>query len=174
MIDRGPIVIYHSKTGFTAKYALWIAEKLECPFISDKEAAVKPLKHYRTLIFGGRLIAGKPQGFDFLRKHIGEFSEQQIVTFVTGSGTDNDPAELKKKIFSGMEDAAERVSCYFLKSGLNYDKMGVGERLVMKTLCRMLKLTGKKELGQHLSQSFDESSPDFVDSLVGEVKTTTI
>ena len=94
------------------------------------------------------------------------------MTLVTGSGTDNDTAELKKKIFSGMEDAAESISCYYFKSGLNYDKMGAGERLVMKTLCRMLKLTGKKELGQHLSQSFDESSPDFVDSLVGEVKTS--
>ena len=170
MIDRGPIVIYDSQTGFTAKYALWIAEKLECPFISVKEAAVAPLKHYQTLIFGGRLIAEKPKGFDFLRRHLREFEAQNIVVYVTGAGEAQDTAKLKQEIFKGTEAAAAGIPCYFLHSGLNYDKMSAANRLMMKAFSTMLRLSGKKEISQKMGANFDESSPDFVDELVAEVK----
>ena len=170
MIDRGPIVIYDSQTGFTAKYALWIAEKLECPFISIKDAHVPTLQHYKTLIFGGRLIADKPKGFDFLRKHLKDFEAQNIAIYVTGSGKEQDVTKLKQAIFKGTEAAADGIPCYFLHSGLNYDKMSAGERLLMKVFCRVLKLSGKKEVGEKLSKSFDETNPAFVEGLVAEVK----
>ncbi len=170
MIDRGPIVIYDSETGFTAKYALWIGEKLKCPFISIKEAAVKPLQHYQTLIFGGRMICEKPVGFDFLKKHLEEFPEQNLVVYVTGSGDYSDMDWMKEKIFGEDVKKAAGIYSYFLHSGLNYDRMSKSHRLLMRLFCLILRLKGQKEDAGRLSESFDESRPEYVDDLVATVQ----
>lgn len=52
------IVIYNSKTGFTEKYAKWIAEALQCQSISIREK-LPDLSEYDRIIFGSNVKAGK-------------------------------------------------------------------------------------------------------------------
>ena len=47
------IVVYSSQTGFTEKYAKWIAEDLNCEAISVKQAKKLDISQFDTVIYGG-------------------------------------------------------------------------------------------------------------------------
>lgn len=166
-IDRGPIVIYCSETGFTAKYALWIAEKLECPFITIKEAHVGALQHYETLIFGGWILGGQIQGLDFLKKNFDKFEGQNVAVFCTGSGKKQDLKKLREDNFT---PAMANVPLYAYKGGLNYDKMKLMHRGMMKMFAKALKARGLTAEYDRITHNFDETDPAYVDELVERVK----
>ena len=52
------IVIYSSKTGFTERYARWIAEDLQCTCKPIKDVNSSELSDYDCVIYGGWLMAG--------------------------------------------------------------------------------------------------------------------
>ncbi len=52
------IVIYKSQTGFTQKYAEWIAEELKADIFDILQVNVEMLQNYDTIIYGGGLYAG--------------------------------------------------------------------------------------------------------------------
>lgn len=166
-VDRGPIVVYNSKTGFTAKYALWIAEYLECPFITLKEANVSALQHYETIVFGGWLLGGKIQGLEFIAKNFEHFENQNIVVFCTGSAKGQDMTALRK---NNLTEKLENLSLYSFVSGLNYEKMGFGHKTMLKMFVKALKARNLEKEAERLSKSFDESNPELVKPLVEEVK----
>ena len=58
------IVIYESGTGFTAQYAAWIAEELQCESVALKNAKSVNPAEYDQIIFGGWMCAGKVTGYD--------------------------------------------------------------------------------------------------------------
>ena len=168
MIDRDTIVIYESKTGFTARYALWIAEKLECPFIRYSEATAPALKHYKTLIFGGWMKAGKIQGLNWLKKNISQFEEQNIILYCTGAGP-ADKQDLQKIATDNLTDGLEGLPLFYLPGGINREKMGFLSRIVIGAVANSLK-KNEPELAKALKDGCDFTSPDLVDPLVAMVK----
>ena len=52
------IVIYNSQTGFTRRYAQWIAEKSNAECIEFKDAKNTDFASYDTIVFGGWAVAG--------------------------------------------------------------------------------------------------------------------
>lgn len=62
------IVIYKSISGFTEKYAKWIAEELGADIEKQNKASQKILKKYNTIIYGGSLHAVGIIGLKKLRK----------------------------------------------------------------------------------------------------------
>lgn len=168
MTDRDAIVIYESNTGFTARYALWIAEKMECPFIKYSEATAPALGHYKTLIFGGWIKAGKIQGLDWLRKNISQFEEQNVILYCTGAG----PAEkqdLQKLAADNLTGGLVGLPLFYLPGGINRAKMGFVYRLVIGAVANSLKKK-EPELAKALKEGCDFSSPDLVDPLVALAK----
>ena len=164
MIDRDTIVIYESKTGFTARYALWIAEKLECPFIRYSEATAPALKHYKTLIFGGWMKAGKIQGLNWLKKNISQFEEQNIILYCTGASP-ADKQDLQKIATDNLTDGLEGLPLFYLPGGINREKMGFLSRIVIGAVANSLK-KNEPELAKALKEGCDFTSPDLVDPLV--------
>ena len=168
MTDRDAIVIYESKTGFTARYALWIAEKLECPFIRYSEATAPALKHYKTLIFGGWMKAGKIQGLNWLKKNISQFEEQNIILYCTGGGP-ADKQDLQKIATDNLTDGLEGLPLFYLPGGINREKMGFLSRIVIGAVANSLK-KNEPELAKALKEGCDFTSPDLVDPLVALAK----
>ncbi len=164
MVDREEIVIYESRTGFTARYALWIAEKLECPFIKYKEASAPALKHYHTLIFGGWLNAGRIQGLDWLRKNIKEFDEQNIILYCTGAAP-ADSQDLEKIAKENLTEGLEGLPLFYLPGGINREAMNMTSRFVINMVARACKKKNPEQ-AKALRESYDLSSPDLVDPLV--------
>ena len=79
------VVIYKSKTGFTEKYASWIAEELNCEKYPLENVSMVDLSDYDVIIFGGGVRAGKIGGIKFLNKTRVSLPNKRLVIFATGA-----------------------------------------------------------------------------------------
>ena len=53
------IIIYKSRTGFTKRYAQWIAEELTCEIADYSDISKVDLDNFDLIIYGSRVHAGK-------------------------------------------------------------------------------------------------------------------
>lgn len=74
------IVVYESGTGFTEKYAKWIAEELGCQVKSRKQVKAKELEEYDQVIYGGWVMAGMISGY----KKMKAMNLKNLVVFAVG------------------------------------------------------------------------------------------
>lgn len=147
------LIIYHSKTGMTKRYAEWIQAELNCKMIPWKEARKTDLSGYERIIFGssfhaGMILALKP----FLQKV--DSGAQQVMVFATGASPASSP-EIAKALEQNITD--DRIRTFYFQSGLCYEKMGLLDRLMMTGFRSMV----KKQEGeasqtyQMISHSYD-------------------
>lgn len=164
------VVIYESKTGFTKRYAEWIAEELKCDIFDYESVSLPSITKYSLIIYGTRIHAGKVDG---LKKIKALFANNtNIIVFATGgtpSAAENTINTIWKTSFS--EDELIKIPHFYMQGGLNYGKMGVVDRLIMKTLAKILsRKKGKNsdEIGceQAIGSSYDISSREYILPLV--------
>jgi hypothetical protein len=76
---------------------------------------------------------------------------------------------------SFSETELDKIPHFYMQGGLNYEKMDIADRLVMKTLAKMLKIKANKnstEKGteQAISRSYDNSSREQITPLIQYIK----
>ncbi len=163
------IIVYKSKTGFTERYAKWIQEELHCDLCRLENASTQKLAAYDTVIFGGRTHAGNIDSLKKLRTLLP--ASAKLVIFTTGAS----PAE--EQTISAMwknnltEDELASVPHFYMPSGLDYDKMGMADKLLMRMFASMMKNKKDKteqeaEMAQAISGSYDISSREYILPLV--------
>jgi len=170
------IVIYKSKTGFTKQYAEWIADEIGCKAVDIKTASPDFLKPYHLVIYGGGITAGQIGGLKNFKTTMSAFTDKKFVVFATGAT----PAEVMIKDdnfinanFTGEEK--QKIPFYYLQSGINYEKMSFGGRLLMKIFSSMLahsknKTPEQEGMAQTINQSSDYSNKKFIEPLVNFVR----
>lgn len=168
------IVVYKSITGFTERYAGWIAEELKCSSISYDDSL--QLSDYDIVIFGSRVHAGRIDGLSKIKKQTSNSSNTRLIVFATGA-TPCDATDVINTIWQNnfTEDELTRIPHYYMQSGLNYNKMKLGDRLIMKTMAFLLSKKKDKsadELGslESIQSSHDISSKDYIGELVNYIK----
>lgn len=167
------IVVYHSKTGFTEKYAQWIAEALNCRAVSAKEY-LKTADHADDIvIYGGGLIAGKISGLDKIKKQVGN---QSLIVFATGATSQNADhviADIQKNNLTEAERS--KLPFYYLESGICYEQMNFASEKMLKMMRRMLEKKAdinEEEAGmlKALQASSDKSSKAYIQPLINKVQ----
>lgn len=166
------IVIYKSKTGFTKSYAEWIAEELKCDIANYKNFSQSYIAEYDFVIYGSRIHAGKVDGLKKIKCLFRDNERSKLVIFATGatpSATKNVIDTIWEANFS--ENELKTIPHFYMQGGLNYEKMGIGDRLIMKTLAKMLSRKNNKsseEAGceQAIGSSYDISSREYIVPLV--------
>ena len=61
------IVVYKSGTGFTEKYAGWIADELKCEAVELKDFKKFSPSDFDLVVFGGWIMGGCLMGFDKIK-----------------------------------------------------------------------------------------------------------
>ena len=104
------IVIYNSQTGFTKRYAEWIAEKSGADCYELSEAKKKSLDSYDAIIYGGWACAGGISKLSWFKRNINKWEGKKLIAFcVGGSPLENPEIEpALKKNFS--EDEMNKVN----------------------------------------------------------------
>ncbi|MFH5835931.1 flavodoxin domain-containing protein [Proteiniclasticum sp. C24MP] len=142
-------VVYSSKTGFTRKYAHWIAEdlSLEAYDLKYDLNEVKNLKEVLsgidTLIFGGGLYA---IGINGLKKVMDEDQVDGIPNvFVFCTGLSLRSEEVQREIFeNNLKDVEKKnVKLYYYRGGFDFRKLSFIDRLLMRLM--KLKIDMKKK-----------------------------
>ena len=79
------IVVYSSKTGFTKKYAEWIAEELSYNILPYKDFSKEVMEENDVIVFGSRIHAGKIDNLNKVKAYFYDNSKQKIIVFATGA-----------------------------------------------------------------------------------------
>jgi len=137
------VVIYKSKTGFTKKYAEWIAEELSADIFNASDVDINMLNEYDTIIYGGSLYAVGIIGIGLIKKNINKLKDKRLVVFATGASPSRDNVinEVINKNFT--VDEQKYIKFFYLRGGFNYNKLNFFDKFLMKLL--KLKIKNKKQ-----------------------------
>jgi menaquinone-dependent protoporphyrinogen IX oxidase len=135
-------VVYRSVSGFTKKYAAWIAEDLNADIYEAKEANWENLANYDLIIFGGSMHAVGINGVKIIKENLSRLADKKVVIFAVGASPprENILDEIRAKNFSSEEQ--KKVELFYLRGGFNYGKLNLSNKVLM-TLFRV-KLSMKK------------------------------
>lgn len=169
------LLIYKTKTGFTKHYADWIAEDIFCKTVSFEKVKTSDINDHDVIIYGAGMHAGHILGINEFKKKVTGLLNKKVVIFATGAAPLKDEiiAEIKKNNFT--ENERESVVFFYFESGINYDKMGIADKTIMKIYSNVLKLKNNKseiETGTSMAilTSYDHSSKEYTKSLVTYLK----
>ncbi|WP_333860786.1 flavodoxin domain-containing protein [Clostridium sp.] len=140
------IVIYKSKTGFTKKYAEWIAEELSADIFDASKVNINMLNKYDTVVYGGSLYAVGIIGVKLIKKNINKLKDKRLVVFATGASPsrDNDINQIINKNFT--VDEQKYIKFFYLRGGFNYKKLNPFDKFLMTLLKWKIKSKKQKEL----------------------------
>lgn len=134
------VVIYRSISGFTKKYAEWIAEDLKADIFNSIEINNEKLSDYSVIIFGGSLHAVGINGIKIIKKNLHRLSDKKIIVFAVGASLPRKEVldEVKNNNFSPGEQ--KKIKFYYLRGGFDYSKLDLKNKILMKLLQIRLRL----------------------------------
>lgn len=161
------LVIYQSSTGFTARYATWIAEAFSCEAKELKRVSAKEVAECDCIIFGGWIMGGMIIGLDKMQK----MNPKQLVVFAVGATSDSE--ELRNNL--KVQNHLEQTPFFYLEGGLSFEKMSFFPKMMLKMMGKSIakkenKTEQEKEMEKIFAGSFDHSDKAKIESLVALVK----
>lgn len=156
------VVIYQSGTGFTAKYAGWIAERLGCEAKEYKSMNSEELTDYDLVIYGGWILGGMVFGYDKIKK----LNLKNVIVFGVGMTVPSE--ELAIKIAEQNKIPRERF--YYYEGGYAPQKVGFMKRMLMNMIKKSLEKKKNKTADEmHTLETFkgaDNTNKDAIGDLV--------
>lgn len=140
------VVLYKSETGFTKKYAEWIAEELRADIFDESKVKPDILDGYDTVIFGGFLHASGISGIKFIKQNFDKLKGKKIVIFATGASPSREGVidDVVNANFTPEEMKGLRF--FYLRGGFDYSRLGLFDKLLMTLLKWKMKSKKKEKL----------------------------
>lgn len=138
------LVVYKSKTGFTKKYAEWIAQELSADIYEYIKVNENMLGIYDIVIYGGSLHVVGINGKKLITQNLDNLKNKKLIVFAVGASPYRLEIvnEIRDRNFS--EEEQRYIHFYYLRDGFNYNKLPFFDKILMKLL--QLKLKWKKVL----------------------------
>ena len=111
-------LVYKSSTGFTERYAKYIAEETGADLFKYTERKIIKSCDYDILVFGSSIIAARISGVEWFDKVKKEFKHSYL--FVTGANPKENNPDLEKYLEA---EKAKGHDAFYMPGGLNYEKM---------------------------------------------------
>ncbi len=165
------VVIYNSQTGFTKRYAQWIAEAAGADCLELSEAKKKNLSACEAIIFGGWACAGRISKLDWFKEHINQWTDKKLIVFCVG-GSPIDSPDIEPALQRNFTEAElKKISVFYCPGGFCYEKMSVPFRLMMKLFIKTLKAKKDKtkedqEMIKMISASYDISDRKYIEPIL--------
>ncbi len=165
------VVIYNSQTGFTKRYAEWIAEATGADCLELSAAKKKDLTSYEAIIFGGWACAGSISKISWFKSNIDKWENKKLIVFCVGGGPiDNPDIEVAfKQIFN--ESERKKIGIFYCPGGFNYEKMSATSKIMMKLFIKALKAKKNKTeeeqmMIEMISKSYDISDKKYIEPIL--------
>lgn len=161
------IVIYNSQTGFTKRYAQWIAEATGADCLELSAAKKKNMSDYEAIIFGGWACAGNISKLGWFKAHMEEWAGKKLIVYCVGASPLENP-DIDKNLKQNFKvSEVEKVNLFYCPGGLNYENMPAPSRFAMKMLIKALKAKKNKteqeqEMLKMISGSYDISDRKYI------------
>lgn len=165
------IVIYNSQTGFTKRYAQWIAEATGADCLELSAAKSKNMDAYEAIVFGSWACAGGISKLSWFKSNIDKWADKKLVVFCVG-GSPIDSPEIEPALKRNFKESEfKKVSVFYCPGGFNYEKMSAPSKLMMKMFIKALKARkGKTDEEQKMikmiSTSYDISDRKYIEPIL--------
>lgn len=165
-------IVYKSKTGNTGRYARWIQESTGFDLVPFERVSLSHLAACDFIIFGSRVHAGRVEGLKKITSFLPDRQKTRLVVFATGAtpaGAEEAIDSIWKASFS--EEERKTIPHFYLPGGLNYEKMGIMDWLIMKSLaailsCKRIKSAAEAGCQQAIRRSYDLSGREAIRPLL--------
>lgn len=160
-------VVYNSQTGFTRRYARWIAEAAGADCMELSEAKKKSMASYEAIVFGGWACAGSISKLGWLKDNMDKWTDKKLIVFCVG-GSPMESPEIEPALRRNFKEGElEKVSVFYCPGGFNYEKMSAASKLMMKIFIKSLKAKKDKtreeeEMIKMISSSYDISDKKYI------------
>lgn len=165
------VVIYNSQTGFTERYARWIAEAAGADCLTLAAAKKQDLSAYDAIVFGSWACAGNVSKLSWFQKNANQWVNKKLIVFCVGASPDGTPEveQLLKKAMEAPELKA--ANAFYCPGGFNYEKMSAPSKFVMKLFVKTLNAKkGKTETDEAMikmiSSSYDISEQKYIEPIL--------
>lgn len=164
------IVIYNSQTGFTKRYAEWIAEAAGADCLALSEAKKKNLAGYDAIVFGSWACAGSIKNLGWFTENMDHWKGKKLIVFCVGASPITPDVE-KSLACNFNEPKLERADVFYCSGGLNYEKMSAPTKLMMKMFVKMIKAKKDKsaievEMARVMSSSYDIADKKYTEPIL--------
>lgn len=165
------IVIYTSQTGFTERYARWIAEAAGADCLTLSAAKKKDLNAYEAILFGSWACAGGISKLGWFKSNMAKWTGKKLIVFCVGASPMDSPEVEPALSRNFTESERKQIHVFYCPGGLCYEKMPGPSRLMMKLFIRTLKAKKDKtetdrETIKMLSQSYDISDRKYMEPIL--------
>lgn len=139
---RNVAVVYCSQTGFTKRYAEWLAEELGCTAIPYARRSGIDLSKTDMLVFCSWFHAASIKGTTWLKRAMREHPALQVAVLATGATPmpcDVCSASEVEEAFSRVFPAADYPGLphFYCQGGFDYNRLGVPDKIAMKAFFKM-------------------------------------
>lgn len=132
------VVVYASNTGFTKRYAEWIAEDLGCEAVSVKGARVDA-GAYDVVVCGGWFHAVAFVGSKEYKHMMAEHPETAFVVFGVGATKVEETAQTTEALERAFPVSEyPELSRFYLRGGFDYPQLSFIDKTLMKMMFKEL------------------------------------
>lgn len=169
-------LVYKSKSGFTKRYAQWIAQETDCELIPLKKANAAAVSGCDIFIYGSRMHAGRLDGLPKARELFARSGAKHMIVFATG-GMPNSAVDTVEEMWRNnlTADEMKAIPHFYMQAGICYEKLGLIDKTMMKMAASMMaKQADSSPMGKQIAQavqgSYDISDRQFIAPLVAALK----
>lgn len=139
------VVVYTSTTGFTQKYAEWIAEALDSDCLALKDMTKKDFTEYDFFIYGGSLHAVGINGLKAFKERMETLENQKWIVFAVGATPVKD--EVVSQLMSANLTLEEQQNnrLFYFRGGFDYEALNLKNKLMMSLLKIKIKMKPQKD-----------------------------
>jgi menaquinone-dependent protoporphyrinogen IX oxidase len=132
-------VIYRSTSGFTKRYAEWIAQELKADLFDSRKTNPDAIAKYDVIIFGGSLHAVGINGLKLIKNHMPLLNGKKVIVYAVGASPQRENVLQEVKEHNFNADMAG-VALFYLQGGFNYSKLDFSNKVIMALFWVRLKL----------------------------------
>ena len=166
------LIVYTSQTGFTKRYAEWIAEKTQADLLNLKDVQKKKLsffEEYDAIIYAGWCMASKVVKLDWFLEKAANLKEKKLAVVAVGASP-NEAPEVDVAMNNLLTaEQKQFIKVFYCQGGINYDKMKLLSKLALKMFAKVLKNskdTKQREQGEVIGHSYDISDVKFIEPIL--------
>lgn len=167
------LIIYTSQTGFTKRYAHWLADRVSGDLLDLKDAQKKGLDYfdsYDAICYGGWAMAEKIVKSKWFLEKAENWKKKRLAMFCVG-GTPNGEPQADALLHNALTDAQrEYIKVFYCQGGMNYEKMSAPTRITMKMFVSAVRnkkdaTEEQKEMFERMASSYDISDIKYIEPI---------
>lgn len=172
------LVVYTSQTGFTKRYAIWLANRLKADVLELDEAKKKQDHYfdaYEAIIYGGWAMAGSVVKSKWFFDRAVNWKEKRLAIFCVGASPMDNP-EVEEALKNMVpQEQKEYIKGFYCQGGLDYDKMNFASKMAMKAFVAALRKKKnptdmERDMVQWMDHSYDISDEKYIEPIVEYVE----